>query len=100
MIGRGGVSMSAATGFHGRSPVSEQSGEDVATPSRRSLIGLNAANFFLAEIVGVVMPFLGKYLKQHEWSETEIGVALSVGGLGVFVMQTPSGFIVDRVRHR
>lgn len=30
------------------------------SPSSRSLVGLNAANFFLAEITGVVMPFLGR----------------------------------------
>jgi MFS family permease len=68
--------------------------------SRRSLIGLNAANFFLAEVLGVVMPFLGKYLKGAGWSETALGVAISVAGLGVFLMQTPAGFLVDRIRQR
>jgi MFS family permease len=68
--------------------------------SRRSRLGLNAANFFLAEMTGVVMPFLGKYLKQHGWSETALGVAISAAGLGVFLTQTPSGFLVDRIRQR
>jgi MFS family permease len=68
--------------------------------SRRSRVGLNAANFFLAEMTGVVMPFLGKYLKQHGWSESALGVAISAAGLGVFLMQTPSGFVVDRIRQR
>jgi MFS family permease len=63
-------------------------------------VGLNAVNFFLAEITGVVMPFLGDYLKGKQWSETAIGVALSLAGLGVFLMQTPAGMIVDRVRQR
>jgi hypothetical protein len=31
--------------------------------SLRSRVGLNAANFFLAEITGVIMPFLGAYLQ-------------------------------------
>ena len=70
------------------------------TVSWQSLFGLNAANFFLAEITGVVMPFLGSYLKDKEWSETAIGVAISIAGLGVFLMQTPAGMIVDRVRQR
>ena len=65
--------------------------------SPRSRVGLNAANFFLAEIVGVVLPFLGKYLGDHGWLEDEVGVALSVAGLGVFLMQTPAGFIIDHV---
>ncbi|HEX4146557.1 MAG TPA: MFS transporter [Pirellulales bacterium] len=68
--------------------------------SRQSLIGLNAANFFLAEITGVVMPFLGDYLKGRQWSESALGVAISLAGLGVFLMQTPAGLIVDRVRWR
>jgi MFS family permease len=68
--------------------------------STQSYIGLNAANFFLAEITGVVMPFLGAYLKSQKWPETFIGVAISVAGLGVFLMQTPAGVVVDHVRQR
>jgi MFS family permease len=68
--------------------------------SRHSRVGLNAANFFLAEITGVVMPFLGAYLKGRQWSETAIGLAISLAGLGVFLMQTPAGMVVDRVRQR
>ena len=68
--------------------------------SLRSRVGLNAANFFLAEITGVVMPFLGAYLSGKQWSETTVGVAISLAGLGVFLMQTPAGMIVDRVRQR
>jgi MFS family permease len=70
------------------------------TVSWQSLIGLNAVNFFLAEITGVVMPFLGAYFKGKQWSETAIGIAISLAGLGVFLMQTPAGMIVDRVRRR
>ena len=66
------------------------------TVSLRSRVGLNAANFFLAEITGVVMPFLGNYLEGQQWSETAIGVAIALAGLGVFLMQTPAGLIVDR----
>ncbi len=70
------------------------------TVSLRSRVGLNAANFFLAEITGVVMPFLGAYLSGKQWSETTIGIAISLAGFGVFLMQTPAGMIVDRVRQR
>src|SRR5580658_3737764 len=68
--------------------------------SFQSRASLNAANFFLAEITGVVMPFLGDYLKGKQWSEGALGVAISLAGLGVFLMQTPAGLIVDRVRRR
>ena len=79
------------------SPADGITGRKVSLQSR---VGLNAANFFLAEITGVVMPFLGAYLQGKQWSETAIGVALSLAGLGVFLMQTPAGMIVDRVRQR
>ena len=75
--------------------------EAAAPPvSRQSVIGLNAANFFLAEVTGVVMPFLGDYLKEQSWSEVSIGLGISCAGLGVFLMQTPAGMITDRVCQR
>ncbi len=71
-----------------------------AAVSVRSRVGLNAANFFLAEVTGVVMPFLGDYLKGQNWSETPIGLAISAAGLGVLLTQTPAGLITDRVCQR
>ena len=71
-----------------------------ASVSSRSRLGLNAANFFLAEVVGVVVPFLSKYLVERGWSDGGVGVAIALGGLGVFLMQTPAGFLVDRIRQR
>lgn len=65
--------------------------------SLRSRVGLNAANFFLAEVTGVVMPFLGTFLQGHEWRYDSIGIAMALAGLGVFLMQAPAGYIVDRV---
>ncbi len=69
-----------------------------ATASSR--LGLNAANFFLAEVTGVVMPFLGKFLGDHGWDREATGIAAAIAGLGVFLMQTPAGFIVDRASSR
>src|ERR1700675_2648776 len=74
--------------------------QGAGSASLQSQVGLNAANFFLAEITGVVMPFLGAYLQARRWSETAIGIAISLAGLGVFLMQTPAGMITDRVRQR
>jgi MFS family permease len=75
----------------------EQSEPKVSLQSRAAL---NAANFFLAEITGVVMPFLGDFFKEKQWSESTLGIAISLAGLGVFVFQTPAGMITDRVRAR
>jgi MFS family permease len=68
--------------------------------SARSLIGLNAANFFLAELGGVVMPFLNDFLKSRQWRYDSIGMATALAGLGVLAIQTPAGFLVDRMRQR
>ena len=68
--------------------------------SLQSRIGLNAANFFLAEVVGVVNLFSNDLLKADNWRYDAIGVATAMAGLGVFLMQTPAGFVVDQVPHR
>src|SRR5580704_12338383 len=74
--------------------------EKIAAVSLRSKIGLNAANFFLAEVVGVVLPFLNTFLKERGWEYGAIGIATAVAGLGVFVFQTPAGWWVDRISQR
>jgi MFS family permease len=74
--------------------------EPMHRPSLQSRLGLNATNFFLAEVTGVIMPFLGKFLGDHGWNREASGMAAAVAGLGVFLMQTPAGFIVDRVQSR
>ncbi len=68
--------------------------------SLRSRVGLNAANFFLAEVTGVIMPFLAKFLAGRGWRDDAIGLTAAVAGLGVCLMQTPAGYIVDRVCRR
>ena len=66
----------------------------------RDRVGLNAANFFLAELTGVVMPFLAKLLAERGWRDDAIQYAAAACGLGVFLAQTPAGIITDRVRAR
>jgi MFS family permease len=68
--------------------------------SWQSKIGLLAANFFLAEVTGVLVPFLSKYLVERGWKDGSVGLSIAFGGLGVFLMQTPAGFLVDRICQR
>ena len=68
--------------------------------SLQSRIGLNAANFFLAEVTGVVLPFLNDFLRSRDWRYDSIGLATAIAGLGVFLMQSPAGFLVDRLSNR
>lgn len=66
----------------------------------RSLIGLNAANFFQAEMVGVVLPVLDVFLRESHWNYSAIGVATAAAGLGTLVLQAPAGIIIDHIRSR
>lgn len=65
--------------------------------SRRSVFGLNAANFFVGQAVAVVLPFLNDLLREHGWRYDAIGVASAMTGLGVLLMQAPAGMIVDAI---
>jgi MFS family permease len=78
----------------------KQNGQAAKTYSVRSRFGLNAANFFQAEAVGVVLPILNTFLKEAHWRYDQIGVATALLGLGTLLFQTPAGMLVDRVKSR
>ncbi len=86
--------------MHNRRPTATLSTIPRPHSSRRSILGLDAANFFQAESVGVVLPVLAGYLKQIGWRFDAIGVATAIGGLGTLLFQTPAGWITDRVHAR
>lgn len=71
-----------------------------AKPSARSRFGLNAANFFQAEAVGVVLPILNTFLKEARWRYDQIGLATALLGLGTLLFQTPAGILVDQFKNR
>ena len=69
--------------------------------SFRSQLGLNLLNFFLGEVIGVAVPFLTDYLKNHHWTFQAIGLATAMIGVGTLLFQAPSGVIAEKVpRHR
>jgi MFS family permease len=80
--------------------VAKQVESTYKSPSRRSRLGLNAANFFQAEAVGVVLPVLNTLLREAHWRYDQIGVATALLGLGTLLFQTPAGILVDRVQDR
>src|SRR5579883_2769233 len=59
--------------------------------SGRSRIGLNSANFFQAEAVGIILPVLNGFLRDSHWRYDAIGVATAIAGLGTLLFQTPAG---------
>lgn len=68
-------------------------------PSPGARLGLNWLNFFHAAAQTGFGPFIAVYLTQRGWSQTNIGVALSIGTAASLVSQLPGGMLVD-LMHR
>ena len=59
--------------------------------------GLSGLAFFTAAVQTGFGPFIAVYLTESGWSQTDIGVALSIGTAAAMVTQVPSGVLVDHV---
>src|SRR5579871_5162387 len=68
--------------------------------SRRSLLGLDWLNFFLADVQTGIGRFIAVYLQQNKWNPEQIGLALTAGGIAGIVTQTPAGALIDRMRSK
>src|SRR5438094_9441645 len=64
----------------------------------RSLVALCGVNFFMADVRDGLGPFLGVFLQQQNWSPSEIGLVMTVGGLAGMVATTPGGALVDKTK--
>ena len=70
-------------------------------PSKRTLLGLDAVNFLMADVHTGVGPFVAIYLAASlHWDPKDIGVALSAAGIAGLVAQTPVGAFVDVLRYK
>ena len=67
-------------------------------PTRRSRRGLDGFVFFVADVQTGFGPFVAVYLTASKWTQTDIGLVLTVGGLVSLVAQIPAGALVDAVR--
>ena len=67
-------------------------------PSRQSLRGLDWFIFFLADVQTGFGPFIAVYLTTQKWTQVEIGLVLSIGGMIGLIGQMPGGAIVDAAR--
>ena len=72
-------------------------GPDAAELRRRSVMGLNGLNFFVADMLTGFGPFVTIYLTANGWRPADIGFALSVGTMAAIVGQVPAGMLVDAV---
>jgi predicted MFS family arabinose efflux permease len=89
-----------ATGSKGVSPrVPEPvTPETAPAPSRQSQRGLDWFIFFLADVQTGFGPFIAVYLTTQKWTQAEIGLVLSIGGVVGLIGQMPGGAIVDAAR--
>ena len=69
-----------------------------ASPSRESQRGLDWFIFFLADVQTGFGPFVAVYLTTQKWTQVEIGLVLSIGGITGLIGQMPGGAIVDAAR--
>jgi MFS family permease len=69
-----------------------------SSPSRQSLRGLDWFIFFLADVQTGFGPFVAVYLTTQKWTQVEIGLVLSIGGVVALIGQMPGGAIVDAAR--
>jgi MFS family permease len=69
-----------------------------AHPTERSARGLDWFVFFVADVQTGFGPFVAVYLTEHKWTQTDIGLLLSISGIVALAGQMPGGALVDAVR--
>src|SRR5271154_2223794 len=57
--------------------------------------GLDWFNLFVANIQTGFGPFIAVYLSSQSWTQTSIGLALSIGTVSSMASQVPAGALVD-----
>jgi MFS family permease len=62
--------------------------------------GLDYFNLFVANVQTGFGPFIAVYLSGQSWTQTAIGVALSVGTVSSMASQVPAGAFVDAIRNK
>jgi MFS family permease len=85
-------------GGHGSAKLKFSPSPGAAGPSPASLRGLDWFVFFLADVQTGFGPFVTVYLTTQAWTQTDIGLVLTVGGLTALAGQMPGGAVVDAAR--
>jgi predicted MFS family arabinose efflux permease len=72
--------------------------EPPPAPSRGTLRGFDWFIFFVADVQTGFGPFVSVYLTAQKWTQVDIGLVLSAGGLVALAGQIPGGALVDFAR--
>src|SRR4051812_43052142 len=78
-------------------PIAPQPGEP-PHPSRASQPGLDWFIFFVADGQAGFGPFIAVHLTSPKWTEVDIGLVLSIGGIVSLIAQMPGGALVDAAK--
>src|ERR1700731_5306006 len=62
--------------------------------------GLDWFNLFVANIQTGFGPFIAGYLISQSWTQTSIGLALSIGTVAAMASQVPAGAVVDAMQKK
>jgi MFS family permease len=62
--------------------------------------GLDWFNLFVANIQTGFGPFIAVYLISQRWTQTSIGLALSIGTVAAMASQVPAGAVVDAIANK
>ena len=73
---------------------------DPATPSPAAGRALDFFNLFVANIQTGFGPFIAVYLASQHWTQTSIGLALSIGTVAAMASQVPAGALVDHMPNK
>jgi MFS family permease len=64
-------------------------------------VSLDAINFLLADVRGALGPYLNVFLvTQQHWTQSEVGLVTTIGGLLGLSVQTPIGAAIDETHHK
>jgi MFS family permease len=73
---------------------------EISRPQAAAGRGLDWFNLFVANIQTGFGPFIAVYLSGQSWSQTAIGLALSIGTVSSMVSQVPAGALVDAIANK
>src|SRR5271167_744743 len=71
-----------------------------APPTAAAARGLDWFNLFVANIQTGFGPFIAVYLSGQSWTQTSIGLALSIGTISSMASQVPAGALVDAIPNK
>jgi MFS family permease len=79
----------------------EREAKSAHRPSVRAARGLDALNFFLADVRDGLGPYLAIYLisvrgPDQGWNEATTGLVMTIAGIAGLIANTPAGALIDR----